>query len=71
MNREPDAASPVLPATMTAWRQTHYGGPETVSAGTVHPMLAILFVVLYHAFQLPLGERLRERAAALPVAGSA
>jgi alginate O-acetyltransferase complex protein AlgI len=42
------------------------GGAESLEAGTVHPMLAALLVVLYHALQLPFFDRLRERAAATP-----
>ncbi|TDN91415.1 NAD(P)-dependent alcohol dehydrogenase [Microbacterium sp. BK668] len=35
MNRPTDAATPALPASMTAWRQSRYGGPEAVAAETV------------------------------------
>lgn len=35
MNTEADAATPALPRTMTAWRQSRYGGPETLAAEVV------------------------------------
>ena len=35
MDRQTDAASPALPATMTAWRQHRYGGPEAVGLETI------------------------------------
>jgi NADPH:quinone reductase-like Zn-dependent oxidoreductase len=35
MDRQTDAASTALPATMAAWRQDRYGGPEAVGLETV------------------------------------
>lgn len=42
------------------------GGAESIEGTTIHPMLAVLLVVFYHAIQLPLFDRLRERAALAP-----
>jgi len=44
------------------------GGAQSVEAGTAHPAVALLLVIIYHVVSLPWLERLRERAASLPAA---
>lgn len=59
--------APTLAATGRFMSGLLRGGPETHAAGTIHPYLAVLAIVLYHAAELPPFARIQNLFGRIPL----